>query len=324
MLSSISSSASTMTAQVGLGAPETELIDNRSMEVVVPSPWRGTNLSTADGSDCAIDYTGSCSLTVTGSPSGQTKMLNYGLPGFSGSAGDQFNLSYYYRRTNVGGVGALQVRVTIRYTDNSIENFSYVPGVGTAGWQRFEHTFTATKDYNWGVVRIIYSKPDGTLWFDDFSLTRSGGELLDNRSMEIVVPTPWRGFNLTTVDGSDCAIDYTGACSLTVTGSPSGATKLLNYGLPGFSGSAGDNFILSYYYRRPESGGAGALQVRVTIRYTDATVENFSYVPAVSTEGWQYSQHNFTAAKDYDWGVVRVIYSKPEGTLWFDDISLMR
>jgi hypothetical protein len=216
------------------------------------------------------------------------------------------------------------MRVTIRYTDDTIENFSYVPGVGTAGWQRLQHTFTASKDYDWGVVRVIYSKPDGTLWFDDISLTRNGGELLSNRSMEVVVPTPWRGFNLTTADGSDCSMDYTGSCSMTVTGSPSGTTKLLNYGLPGFSGSASDRFTLSYYYRRTDAGGAGALQVRVTIRHVDGSIENFSYVPGVGTAGWQHFEHTFMATEDYNWGVVRVIYSKPNGTLWFDDMSLTR
>jgi hypothetical protein len=44
--------------------------------------------------------------------------------------------------------------------------------VGTADWEPFTHLFTAAKDYDWGVIRLIFSKPNGTLWYDEISLER--------------------------------------------------------------------------------------------------------------------------------------------------------
>ncbi len=71
-------------------------------------------------------------------------------------------------------------------------------------------------------------------------------------------------------------------------------------------------------------GGTGAVQVRVSLRYTDATMGHFSFVPGVGTSDWELLSHDFSAAKDYDWGMVRLIFSKPDGTLWYDEMSLMR
>jgi len=49
-------------------------------------------------------------------------------------------------------------------------NFSFVQGVGTADWEFFTHRFIATKDCDWGVIRLIFSKPNGALGYDDKSL----------------------------------------------------------------------------------------------------------------------------------------------------------
>jgi hypothetical protein len=148
-----------------------ELLDNGDMEIRVPSMWKGAKLTTSDGADCTEASSGICSAVLTGT-SGETKMLFYGIPGFSGSAGDTLVLRYYNRRDSVGGAGAVQVRVSLRYTDATMGHFSFVPGVGTADWAEFTHIFTAAKDYDWGVIRLIFSKPNGTLWYDEISFMR--------------------------------------------------------------------------------------------------------------------------------------------------------
>ena len=63
----------------------------------------------------------------------------------------------------------MQVRVSILYTDMTM---GHAPGVGTADWQQFTHIFTAEKDYDWGMIRLIYSKPNGFLWFDEMNCIR--------------------------------------------------------------------------------------------------------------------------------------------------------
>jgi immune inhibitor A len=314
-ITSISSSASTMTAQVGAGSAN-EVLDNGGLETMVPNNWLGIGIAEVDGADCSIARTGSCSAVLQGDS--DMKVLAYPVIQ-SGSAGDSFTFSYWGRTQNAP-TSSIQVRVTLLYTDDTQENFPSHPAYGTHDWQNVQDTFTASKDYDRLVVRLIYRLDGGKAWFDDLSLIRGSTELLDNGGLETMVPNNWRGINITAADGADCTTAHTGSCSAVLQATSD--MRVLAYPVIE-SGSAGDSFTFSYW-GRTQDAPTSSIQVRVTLLYTDDTQENFPSHPAYGTHSWQNVQDIFTASKDYDRMVVRLIYRENSGKAWFDDLSLTR
>ena len=297
--------------------PSEDLALNRSFEVYVPNWYRAREVTANDGADEAVVHTGDRSLRIEAN--GDSK--SYTMPlAESGSAGDSFNFSYWARGQDIGA-GPFNVRVTLLHSDGSSEHHYLRPDVGSYNWAQKTMVFSAAEDYDRILVVIIYGKSQGTLWLDDLSLLRDGSEdLALNRSFEVYVPNWYRAREVTANDGADEAVVHTGDRSLRI--EANGDSK--SYTMPlAESGSAGDSFNFSYWARGQDIG-AGPFNVRVTLLHSDGSSEHHYLRPDVGSYNWAQKTMVFSAAEDYDRILVVIIYGKSQGTLWLDDLSLLR
>jgi 2',3'-cyclic-nucleotide 2'-phosphodiesterase (5'-nucleotidase family) len=133
----------------------------------IPSNWtQSLNFGLADGKDTA-HRSGKYSVKITGTV-GKIKTLTQVLA-FSGGAGNKFVFTYYAKGMAVPATGVCRAQVQL-YNGKALKLTKTLLCPTGAAFQQKTLTFFATTAYNKVVIKFIYSKPSGTIWFDAVSL----------------------------------------------------------------------------------------------------------------------------------------------------------
>lgn len=92
----------------------------------------------------------------------------------SGTTGNAFQLSVWGRGQNIPSTSGL-VRVVAKLLKGTmvVQTATLNFPAGTYSFQQKTLTFKAAGAYDQILIRLVYSKPRGTVWFDGVSLLRS-------------------------------------------------------------------------------------------------------------------------------------------------------
>ncbi len=137
--------------------------------VVIPNNWVATHFAPGDGKNTLVHEEGTASVKIS-----NTTAVNKTLTqtrSISGAAGSPLLLSAWVKGQNVpttAGVVAVQVQL---YNGTTLVQTKYIffPSTTYAFTQR-SLAFNAAGAYNKVVIRLIYSKGSGSVWFDGLSL----------------------------------------------------------------------------------------------------------------------------------------------------------
>ncbi len=122
-------------------------------------------------------------------------------------------------------------------------------------------------------------------------------------------------------DGRDCAISHTVSCSWALTGN--GVEKRIVYHYRP-DGLAGDVFDLSIWRTGVNTSGSGYIVLDIFVIHQDGSKQHIVFpIQAGDIGSWEQKVTSFTASENYKLIVFSVVYKKPGGTLWVDDISLI-
>ncbi len=142
----------------------------------LPMYWENINLKFEDGKDPEIRKEGMFSLKIKGaSRYGQatTKVSTQRLTRLYGNAGELFTLQFYVSGFEVPELGHCYVLASF---GNSSTGKSFARSIncpaGTYDFTFKRIKFKAPMSYDRVLVRIVYMKPGGTIWFDAMKLIR--------------------------------------------------------------------------------------------------------------------------------------------------------
>ena len=138
---------------------------------LIPTDWLTTNFSSTDGKFTNAKKEGLASVKIAGQP-GKTKTLTQTFA-LNGKAGDQFTFSFWARGSAIPTAGSCQAQVLL-YNLNTLKlTKSVTCANGTyATFQNKSLSFTSTSVYTKIVIKFIYSKVNGAIWFDAVSLIK--------------------------------------------------------------------------------------------------------------------------------------------------------
>jgi hypothetical protein len=138
----------------------------------IPSNWLAANFATTDGKNTQFKYEGAASVKI-GNTSARTKALTQTRL-LSGAKGSTFLLSLWGKGQGIPTTaGAVQVQVLLYKGSTPVQtNILTLPN-GNYGFTKKSLAFTAPGAYDKIVIKLIYSKSSGTVWFDGLSLLRS-------------------------------------------------------------------------------------------------------------------------------------------------------
>jgi subtilisin len=155
--------------------PPPNLISNGSFETDVesddiPDGWVAKKwvIPAQDGITCSDATDGLCSIYMMGNGNG--KKLTQTIT-TSGSAGDDFILSFDAAGSSVPAKGSYTVKIKMFLTNGKKATFNLkVTNTGTFDWTNYSVNFKAPKGYTRIDVFIQYSKKSGSVWLDDIVL----------------------------------------------------------------------------------------------------------------------------------------------------------
>lgn len=133
-----------------------------------PKSWRLTRLTSADGVDCGLADTLSCSLHLVGGGSAKTVSQ---LISLSGSAGDTYRLDFAVQGQSASSLGfTVQLLLQNRDHSKTLTSVDLSPADGT--WTPENLSVSSTKDYTRLQINIIANAgATGDAWFDSFAVT---------------------------------------------------------------------------------------------------------------------------------------------------------
>lgn len=161
---------------------------------------------------------------------------------------------------------------------------------------------------------------------DNFRLEAPSVGLLDNGSFEADggggAPAAWKAKNLDGgSEGRVCDTAQGGECSVAMAAGGR-ANKLIQK--VSTSGPAGDRFRLCLSEKASGvSGTTGTYSATVRLVYTDNTSKRFKLRLPEGTRGWTSHVMDLEAAKNYKRVEVKVIFSKPAGAAWIDEVNVL-
>jgi len=227
----------------------------------------------------------------------------------------------------------------LTYVSHTVTHGSYAPSI---------HSWSAGT-LNVGVMASLVieatadSIPSQTLIFSPYLLSRDTNDANNTASLSLLVRTPHEiarngGFNLyaggskiprywtavrfDSTDGKSTTAKKEGAASVKI-GNTSAVTKVLSQTLS-MSGPKGDEFQLSFWVKGDSIPAAGICRVQVLLYNGGALKLTRTVSCRGGTYGFQKKSLNFVAASAYTKVVIKITYSKPQGTAWFDALSLMK
>jgi uncharacterized repeat protein (TIGR01451 family) len=174
-LTNLDLEAANNSASTGMTVAFQEFLTNNSFEtdtvvpLKVPDDWtKGGTWASADGRNCSVRRTGTCSLKFTGN--GKLRALSYTVSA-SGTAGDDYLLQLYSKASGVPTTRTTY-RVSLSFmngttlVNKAVKNFAK----GTHNFALASLPVSATGTYDRIIVKIEFKAGSGTVWFDDASL----------------------------------------------------------------------------------------------------------------------------------------------------------
>jgi hypothetical protein len=138
----------------------------------IPNAWLFSSETPTSGDKkvCNQSYAGACSFKFVGDT--VNKDIFQYVDFIPGNTDDKITVSLWAKSKDiVVGAGAYRMDVTIHHDDEDstdVESASFDPG--TTNWRRYEVSLTATEDYNYFTVAIIFDVDSGKAWFDKVKL----------------------------------------------------------------------------------------------------------------------------------------------------------
>lgn len=137
------------------------------------------------------------------------------------------------------------------------------------------------------------------------------------------IPISWIPANFTTSDGKSPKVKQEGAAAIKITGQMIGLTKTLTQNIQ-LSGAAGDSFVFSFWVMGSSIPSTRACRGQVLF-YNGAIVKDIKTINCpVKTYAFQQKTLAFKTFTAYTNVEVKFTYSKIEGTVWFDAVSLLK
>ncbi len=137
----------------------------------IPKYWIAKNFSLQDGKDTSYKKEGAASVKIIGA-SGKIKTLSQTVS-ISGSAKDVLTFSFWARGSSIPSTGLCQAQIS--FYDGALLKRTQTVVCKTGTYSSFTKkttTFTANVSYTSVVIRFVYSKSSGTVWFDMVSLIK--------------------------------------------------------------------------------------------------------------------------------------------------------
>lgn len=137
----------------------------------IPTNWTATHFAAGDGKNTTYVKEGTASVKL-GNTSVLTKVLTQTRSG-SGAMGNSFLLSVWGRGQAIPATaGAVQAQVLLYKGSTLVQSKAVAFPNGTYSFTRKTLTFTSAGAYDRIVIKLIYSKGSGAVWFDGLSLLR--------------------------------------------------------------------------------------------------------------------------------------------------------
>ena len=163
---------------------------------------------------------------------------------------------------------------------------------------------------------------------DNVAITAPGTSLLANGSFETDgdgdgAPDAWVARALRPVDGDGVVCDtaLSGACSIRL-GAGGRANRLVQDVAEG--GFAGDRFRLCLADKASSVGGTGRYRALIRFAHTDGTKRVKRLDLPEGDHDWTRQVLEVVATKDYESVRVKLVFGKSEGTVWLDEVMLLR
>ena len=138
----------------------------------IPTNWVAANFASTDGKDTINKKEGLASVKIANT-SVRTKTLTQTRV-VSGATGSTFLLSLWGKGQGIPTTaGVVQARILLYSGTTLVQTKTITFANGTYGFTQKSITFTAPGAYNKIVIKLIYSKGSGSIWFDGLSLLRS-------------------------------------------------------------------------------------------------------------------------------------------------------
>jgi hypothetical protein len=138
----------------------------------IPQYWvKSATFATTDGKTTTVKKEGIASVKIAGEP-GKTKTLTQALM-LSGVTGSTFTFSFWARGISIPAAGLCQAQVML-YNGATLKlTRTILCNTGTyTTFQKKTLTFNATSAYTKVIIKFIYSKASGAVWFDAVSLIK--------------------------------------------------------------------------------------------------------------------------------------------------------
>lgn len=139
---------------------------------LIPTNWSAAQFGPGDGKNTTAVKEGSAALKISGS-SGKIKTLTQILALAGGSA-ETFNFSFYLRGASIPtGPGLCQAQLLF-YSGTTLAQTKTIncPTGTYTTYLKKALLFTTTSAYTKIIIKLTYTKPTGTAWFDAISLLR--------------------------------------------------------------------------------------------------------------------------------------------------------
>jgi len=137
----------------------------------IPQYWAAANFAPPDGKITTVKKEGTASVRISNTsaiPKTLTQTLN-----LSGTAGNEFQLTFWARGVTIPATGACRAQVML-YNGATLQLTKTVNCTnGTYGFAKKMLNFTATSAYTKVVIKLTYAKASGAIYFDGLSLMKA-------------------------------------------------------------------------------------------------------------------------------------------------------
>lgn len=139
---------------------------------MIPSKWKAGSFASTDGKSTSVKMEGTASIKISNTFALKKTLTQ--VRTISGAAGDTFQLKVWTRGQNIPTTPGV-ARVVVKLFNGAVliqSNVMAFP-TGTYGFKQNTITFTAIGPYTKLLVRLMYNKSSGKIWFDGLSLLKS-------------------------------------------------------------------------------------------------------------------------------------------------------
>jgi len=138
---------------------------------MVPQNWVAVNFAGTDGKNTVSKKEGTASVKISNTTA-VTKTLTQSLT-LSGSAGDEFWLSFWAKGVSIPATGVCRVQVLL-YNGSTLKMAKTVNcTTGSYVFTQRKMNFTSTSAYTKVIIRLTYAKATGAIFFDGLSVMQA-------------------------------------------------------------------------------------------------------------------------------------------------------